>query len=45
MVPEILANKFSPIMSLTQMRGKEPMSWLDRIRERRRKFVAQLDAD
>ena len=25
--------------------GKEPVPWLDRFRERRRKFVAQLDAD
>jgi hypothetical protein len=25
--------------------GKEPISWLDRLRERRRKIVAQLDVD
>jgi hypothetical protein len=25
--------------------GKEPIPWLDRLRERRRKFVAQLDVD
>jgi hypothetical protein len=25
--------------------GKEPIRWLDRFRERRRKFVAQLEVD
>jgi CubicO group peptidase (beta-lactamase class C family) len=40
MVPEILANYvFDRVCS------KEPIPWLDRLRERRRKFVAQLDVD
>ena len=40
MVPEILANYV-----FDRVCGKEPISWLDRLRERRRKFVAQLDVD
>jgi beta-lactamase family protein/uncharacterized protein DUF3471 len=39
-VPEILANYV-----FDRVCGKEPMPWLDRYRERRRKFVAQLDVD
>jgi CubicO group peptidase (beta-lactamase class C family) len=38
--PEILANYV-----FDQACGKEPIPWLDRLRERRRKFVAQLDVD
>jgi CubicO group peptidase (beta-lactamase class C family) len=38
MVPEILANYV-----FDRVCGKEPIPWLDRFRERRRKFVAQLD--
>jgi CubicO group peptidase (beta-lactamase class C family) len=30
---------------LDQVCGKEPIPWLDRYRERRRKFVAQIDVD
>ena len=40
MAPEILAN-----CVFDRVCGKEPISWLDRLRERRRKFVAQLDVD
>ena len=40
MVPEILANYV-----FDRVCGKEPIPWLDRLRERRRKFVAQLDVD
>ena len=40
MVPEILANYV-----FDRACGKEPIPWLDRLRERRRKFVAQLDVD
>ena len=40
MAPEILANYV-----FDRMCGKEPIPWLDRLRERRRKFVAQLDVD
>jgi CubicO group peptidase (beta-lactamase class C family) len=40
MVPEILANYL-----FDRVCGKEPIPWLDRLRERRRKFVAQLDVD
>jgi CubicO group peptidase (beta-lactamase class C family) len=40
MVPEILANYV-----FDRVCGKEPIPWLDRHRERRRKFVAQLDVD
>src|SRR5206468_12590590 len=40
MAPEILANAVFDLVC-----GKEPIAWLDRLRERRRKFVAQLDAD
>ena len=40
MVPEILANYV-----FDRVCGKEPIPWLDRFRERRRKFVAQLDVD
>jgi len=39
-VPEILANYV-----FDRVCGKEPMPWLDRLRERRRKFVAQLEVD
>jgi CubicO group peptidase (beta-lactamase class C family) len=39
-VPEILANHV-----FDRVCGKEPIPWLDRLRERRRKFVAQLDVD
>jgi CubicO group peptidase (beta-lactamase class C family) len=39
-VPEILANYV-----FDRVCGKEPIPWLDRLRERRRKFVAQLDVD
>ena len=39
-VPEILANYV-----FDRVCGKEPIPWLDRLRERRRKFVAQLDID
>jgi hypothetical protein len=39
MVPEILANYV-----FDRVCGKEPIPWLDRLRERR-KFVAQLDVD
>jgi CubicO group peptidase (beta-lactamase class C family) len=39
-VPEILAN-----CVFDRACGKEPVPWLDRYRERRRKFVAQLDVD
>jgi hypothetical protein len=39
-VPEILANYV-----FDRVCGKEPIPWLDRLRERRRKFVAQLDAN
>src|SRR5262245_58890593 len=40
MAPEILANYV-----FDRACGKEPIPWLDRLRERRRKFVAQLDVD
>jgi hypothetical protein len=40
MVPEILANYV-----FDRVGGKELIRWLDRLRERRRKFVAQLDVD
>jgi CubicO group peptidase (beta-lactamase class C family) len=40
MVPEILANYV-----FDRACGKEPIAWLDRLRERRRNFVAQLDVD
>ena len=40
MVPEILANYV-----FDRTCGKEPIPWLDRLRARRRKFVAQLDVD
>jgi CubicO group peptidase (beta-lactamase class C family) len=39
-VPEIVANYV-----FDQVCGKEPIPWLDRCRERRRKLVAQLDVD
>ena len=39
-VPEILANYVFDLVC-----GKEPIPWLDRRREQRRKFVAQLDVD
>jgi CubicO group peptidase (beta-lactamase class C family) len=39
-VPEILANYV-----FDRVCGREPIPWLDRLRERRRKFVAQLDVD
>jgi len=39
-VPEMLANYV-----FDRVCGKEPIPWLDRLRERRRKFVAQLDVD
>src|SRR5436190_2410395 len=40
MAPEILANYV-----FDRVCGKEPIPWLDRLRERRRAFVAQLDVD
>ena len=40
MVPEILANYI-----FDRACGKEPIPWFDRLRERRRKFVAELDVD
>lgn len=40
MVPEILANYV-----FDRVCGREPIPWADRLRERRRKFVAQLDVD
>src|SRR5215467_12394625 len=40
MAPEILANYV-----FDRACGNEPIPWLDRLRERRRKFVAQLDID
>jgi len=40
MAPEILANYV-----FDRVCGKEPIPWLDRYRERRRKFVAQLEVD
>jgi CubicO group peptidase (beta-lactamase class C family) len=40
MVPDIIANYV-----FDRACGKEPIAWLDRHRERRRKFVAQLDVD
>jgi CubicO group peptidase (beta-lactamase class C family) len=40
MGPEIIANYV-----FDRVCGIEPISWLDRLRERRRKFVAQLDVD
>src|SRR5713226_8293876 len=40
MVPEILASYV-----FDRVCGKEPIPWLDRLRERRRTFVAQLDVD
>jgi hypothetical protein len=40
MAPEILANYV-----FDRVCGKEPIPWLDRLRERRRKFVAQLNVD
>ena len=39
-VPEIVANYV-----FDRVCGKEPIPWLDRFREQRRKFVAQLDVD
>jgi hypothetical protein len=39
-VPEILANYV-----FDRVCGKEPIPWLDRLRERRRKFVAPLEFD
>ena len=39
-VPEIIAN-----CVFDRVCGKEPVPWLDRHRERRRKFVAQIDVD
>jgi CubicO group peptidase (beta-lactamase class C family) len=39
-VPEILANYV-----FDRVCGKEPIPWLDRFRERRRKAVAQVDVD
>jgi len=39
-VTEILANYV-----FDRVCGKEPIPWLDRLRERRRKFVAQLEID
>jgi CubicO group peptidase (beta-lactamase class C family) len=39
-VPEIIANYV-----FDRACGKEPIAWLDRLRQRRRKFVAQLDVD
>ena len=40
MAPEILANYV-----FDRVCGKEPIPWLDRLRERRRRFVAQLEVD
>src|SRR5262249_61031538 len=40
MAPEILANYV-----FDRVCGKEPIPWLDRLRERRRRFVARLDVD
>jgi hypothetical protein len=40
MAPESLANYV-----FDRVCGKEPIPWLDRLRERRRKFAAQLDVD
>ena len=40
MVPEILANYV-----FDRVCGKEPIRWLDRLRERRRNFVAQLEVE
>jgi CubicO group peptidase (beta-lactamase class C family) len=40
MVPVILANYV-----FDRVCGKEPIPWLDRFRERRRKFVTQLEVD
>jgi CubicO group peptidase (beta-lactamase class C family) len=40
MVPEILANYV-----FDRVCGREPIPWLDRFRERRRKFVAQFKVD
>jgi CubicO group peptidase (beta-lactamase class C family) len=40
MVPEIIANHV-----FDRACGKEPIPWLDRLRERRRKLVAQLEVD
>jgi hypothetical protein len=40
MAPEIFANYL-----FDRVCGKEPTPWLDRLRERRRKTMAQLDAD
>ena len=40
MAPEIIANYV-----FDRVCGKEPIPWLDRLRERRRKFVAQLEVD
>ena len=39
-VPEILANHV-----FDRVCGKEPIPWLDRYRDQRRKFVAQLEID
>jgi len=39
-VPEVLANYV-----FDRVCGKEPIPWLDRYREQRRKFVAQLEID
>jgi hypothetical protein len=39
-VPDIIANYV-----FDRVCGMEPLPWLDRFRERRRRFVAQLDAD
>ena len=39
-VPEMLASYV-----FDQVCGKKPIPWLDRYRERRRKFVAQIDVD
>jgi hypothetical protein len=39
-VPEILANYV-----FDRVCGKEPIPWLDRLREQRRKFVAQIEID
>ena len=39
-VPDILAN-----FVFDQVCGKEPMPWLDRLRELRRKFLVQLEID
>ena len=40
MAPEVLANYV-----FDRACGNEPIPWLDRLRERHRKFVAQLDVD